>query len=346
MDDRPLGTSGLSVSRLALGTMTYGAQNTRAEAFAQLDYARDQGINFIDTAEMYPSPPREEWQGTTESIIGSWLTKRKTRAKIILAGKVAGPGIMPYIRDGKVRLDRRNIDAAIEASLKRLRTDYIDLYQVHWPDRDTNFFGRLGYTGEATTDGSVPIEETLGALARHVEKGTIRHIGVSNETPWGLGQYLKASERKDLPRIQSIQNPYHLLNRSFEVGLAEISVREQIGLLAYSPLAMGYLTGKYLGGAKPAGARHSLYDFYARYNTPRRDPAVAAYVDFARDHGLDPAQMALAFVLSRPFVTAAIIGATNLQQLQSNIAARDIILNDDIMTGLQEIYLLHQDPCP
>ena len=260
-----LGTTGVQVSRICLGTMTFGEQNTEAEAHAQLDAAFDAGINFIDTAEMYPVPPKAETYGDTERYIGSWLRRSGRRDRVILATKVMGPSEdLRYVRDGSTRLDRRNIEAAIDASLERLGTDYIDLYQLHWPDRRSNFFGKLGYVHDPQDD-PIPLEETLAALGRLVEAGKVRFIGVSNETPWGVMRYLQLAAERGLPRIVSIQNPYNLLNRSFEVGLAEIAHRESVGLLAYSPLGFGVLSGKYLDGQRPEGARLSRFQRFQRY---------------------------------------------------------------------------------
>jgi len=326
--------------------MTWGEQNNEAEAFAQLDYALERGVNLIDTAELYAIPPRAETFGATERIIGRWLHARRCRARVVIASKVCGPtDWCPHIRHGKARLNREQITAACDASLKRLRTDYIDLYQVHWPERKTNYFGRRGYRPEDDADAT-PIEETLDALGRLVEAGKVRCIGVSNETPWGVMRYLWHAERAGLPRIVSIQNPYNLLNRSFEVGLAEIAWRERVPLLAYSPLAFGVLSGKYLHGARPAGARLTLFPQYTRYSGETAQQASAAYVALAREFGLDPAQMALAFVLRQPFVASAIIGATSMTQLRSNLASIDVDLPDALIARLDEIQARFPDPCP
>ncbi|MGQ9659870.1 MAG: NADP(H)-dependent aldo-keto reductase [Thermochromatium sp.] len=346
MQYRRLGRSDIDVSELCLGTMTFGEQNTESEAHAQLDLAFAVGINFIDTAEIYPVPPRAETQGLTETYIGTWLKARRCRDRVILATKVAGPADwLPYLRGGKTRLDRPNIEAAIEGSLKRLQTDYIDLYQLHWPDRQTNFFGRLGY--EPVEDGdSVPLLETLEVLADLVKAGKVRQIGVSNETPWGVMRYLALAERYDLPRMVSIQNPYNLLNRSFEIGLAEIAIREQCGLLAYSPLAFGVLSGKYLNGQRPANARLTLFDRFTRYSNSEAERATAEYVALAELHGLDPAHMALAWVTSRPFVTSTIIGATTLKQLESNISSLDLRLDEAVIAGIESIHTKQPNPAP
>lgn len=336
--------SSLEVSQIALGTMTFGEQNTEQDAFSQLDYALERGVNFIDTAEMYPVPPKAQSQGLTETYIGNWLKQSGKREKVILATKVAGPRSVPYIRDN-MRLDWRNIHQAIDDSLQRLQTDYVDLYQIHWPQRQTNCFGQLNYP-YPDQQQEVTLIETLEALAELVRAGKVRYIGVSNETPWGVMSLLKLAEKHELPRIVSIQNPYNLLNRSFEVGLSEISHFEGVQLLAYSPLAFGCLSGKYLDGAKPTGARCSLYERFVRYFTPQGIAATQAYVSLAREHGLDPAQMALAFVNQRPFVASNIIGATSLTQLKSNIDSLDITLSPELLDGLQAIGIQYSNPCP
>lgn len=338
--------SSLEVSVLGLGTMTYGEQNTEAEAHQQLDYAVAAGINLIDTAEMYPVPPRPETQGLTESYIGSWIKARGNREKIVLASKVAGPsrGNDASIRPGQV-LDRKNIRAALDASLKRLNTDYLDLYQLHWPQRPTNFFGKLGYT--YTEDNSaVTLLETLEALNEQVRAGKIRYIGVSNETPWGVMRYLQLAEKHDLPRIVSIQNPYSLLNRSFEIGLAEISQHEGVELLAYSSLAFGTLSGKYLNGAKPAGARNTLFSRFTRYSSAQSEAAIAEYVALAKKLNLDPSQMALAFVRQQPFVASTLLGATTLEQLKINIDSQDLTLGEDVLNELEAIHKRFTIPAP
>ncbi|CAM3762082.1 NADP(H)-dependent aldo-keto reductase [Rouxiella silvae] len=338
--------SSLEVSVLGLGTMTYGEQNSEAEAHQQLDYALAAGINLIDTAEMYPVPPRPETQGLTESYIGSWIKARGNREKIILASKVAGPsrGNDASIRPGQV-LDRKNIRAALDASLKRLNTDYLDLYQLHWPQRPTNFFGKLGYTYSAD-NSAVTLLETLEALNEQVRAGKIRYIGVSNETPWGVMRYLQLAEKHDLPRIVSIQNPYSLLNRSFEIGLAEISQHEGVELLAYSSLAFGTLSGKYLNGAKPAGARNTLFSRFTRYSSAQSEAAVAEYVGLAKKLNLDPSQMALAFVRQQPFVASTLLGATTLEQLKINIDSQDLTLDEEVINALEAIHKRFTIPAP
>lgn len=345
MEYRNLGNTGLSVSSLCLGTMTFGEQNNEAEAHSQLDYALESGINFIDTAEMYPVPPRKETQGLTEAYIGSWLQKTGRRDEIVLASKVAGPGNgLDYLRNGP-RLTAAQITQAVEDSLRRLKTEVIDLYQVHWPDRNTNFFGTLGYQHDAS-EQATPIKETLVALARLVEEGKIRFIGLSNETPWGAMKYLQLADSLGLPRPASIQNPYNLLNRSFEAGLAEITHRERVGLLAYSPLAFGVLSGKYLNGKQPEGARITLFKRFQRYSAPYVNEIVSKYAHLASQHGMSLAQMALAYVNTRSFLTSNIIGATNLEQLKENIGSADIILSETVLSEIDQIHDAHPYPCP
>ncbi|MGJ3590361.1 NADP(H)-dependent aldo-keto reductase [Stutzerimonas stutzeri] len=346
MEFRPLGRTDLNVSPLCLGTMTWGEQNTEADAFAQIDMAKAAGINFIDTAEMYPVPPRPETYATTEQYIGNYFNSRGDRADWILATKIAGPGNgISHIRNGRPRFNREHIRTALDDSLRRLQTDWIDLYQLHWPERSTNFFGRLGYQ-HLPDDDFTPLEETLAALDDEVRAGRIRHIGISNETPWGAMKYLQLAETHKWPRAVSIQNPYNLLNRSFEVGLAEISMREQCGLLAYSPLAFGMLSGKYENGACPANARLSLFQRFARYNNPQARAACSRYVALAHQHGLEPAQMALAYVTSQPFVTSNIIGATTLQQLESNIGSLDLTLSNEVLAAIDAIHTAQPNPAP
>ena len=347
MDYRPLGRTGLRISALGLGTMTWGEQNSESEAHAQIEQALAAGVNFIDTAEMYPVPPRAETQGRTEAILGSWLARHPSRRdKLIIATKVAGRADwLPWIRDGAPRLTRTQITAALDASLQRLQTDYIDLYQLHWPDRDTNFFGRLGYEHRESADAT-PLLETLATLDDLVQAGKIRHIGLSNETPWGVMRFLELSERLGLARVASIQNPYNLLNRSFEIGLAEIAHREDVPLLAYSPLAFGVLSGKYLDGAQLPAARLSRFERFKRYTNPQAAAAAAAYVKLAQAHGLDPAQMALAYVLSRPFLGAALLGATTSAQLAGNLAAAELRLSGELVDGIEAIHRQHPNPAP
>jgi len=346
MEYRHLGHTDIKVSAICLGTMTFGEQNTEGEAHTQLDYAVEAGVNFIDTAEMYPVPPKGETYGRTEEYIGTWLQKSGHRSRVILASKVAGPARdLTYLRNGKARLDRANIETALDGSLKRLRTDYLDLYQLHWPDRKTNTFGRLGYQHDPA-DEPIPIEETLQVLGDLVRAGKVRHIGLSNETPWGAMRFLHAAKELNLPRAVSVQNPYSLLNRSFEIGMAEIAHREGLGLLAYSPLGFGVLSGKYLGDNQPPGARLTLFDRFQRYRGHRGQLATEAYVSLARSQGLDPAQMALAYVLSRPFVTSVIIGATGLDQLASNLKSLDLSLSPLVLSAIEEIHQHNPNPCP
>lgn len=338
--------SSLEISQLALGTMTFGEQNTLAEAQIQLDYALERGINFIDTAEMYPVPPRPETQGSTESYLGEWLKKTNQRQKIILASKVAGPvrGNDAPIRPQQ-KLDRKNIREALENSLRRLNTDYLDLYQLHWPQRQSNFFGRLGYT-YTDEQTEVTLLETLEALSEQVKAGKIRYIGVSNESAWGVMRYLHLAEKHQLPAIVSIQNPYNLLNRSFEVSLAEISQHEGVELLAYSALGFGTLSGKYLNGQQPEGARNTLFSRFTRYSGLQAQLATQAYVELARQYQLDPAQMALAWVRQQPFVATTILGATSIEQLKSNIDSFDITLNDELLQKIEDIHRRFTYPAP
>lgn len=345
MDYHQLGTSELQVSAICLGTMTYGQQNTESEAHSQLDYATAQGINFIDTAEMYPVPPRAETYTRTETIVGNWLRKQP-RDKIILATKVAGPRrAIEWIRGGPKSLDRSNIRTAIEGSLMRLQTDYIDLYQLHWPERNTPIFGQYQFD-PALEKERVSILEQLEALGELVKEGKIRHIGVSNEQAWGIMEFLRLAKEYDLPRIASIQNCYSLINRGYEFGLTEISYREQVSLLAYSPLAFGHLSGKYLADPKAPGRVTEFQGFAQRYEKPNVQPAVAAYAELARKHGMTPAQLALSFVYRRWFVSSTIIGATSMTQLQENLSAWDKPLSDDIIAEIEAIHLRYMNPAP
>jgi aryl-alcohol dehydrogenase-like predicted oxidoreductase len=352
MRKRELGRTGLKVSSVCLGTMTFGDQTPEADAFAQMDLAVARGVDFFDTAEMYASPPTAETQGETERIVGRWLNARGGRDKIVLATKVAGrTRDMLWIRPeamrdgGQVRVNARQIDYAVEQSLQRLQTDYIDIYQVHWPDRLYRGFGFQVY--KDYPEDFAAFEDTLGALSRHVEKGAVRHVGVSNESPWGVMRYLAAAETRGLPRLVSIQNAYNLVNRRFETGgLAEVALREQVGLLAYSPLAQGQLTGKYLGGAHLPGTRKALYNRMQRYEGPGAEAAIAAYVDTARALGVSPVALALKFVDMRPWVTATIIGASNVKQLDEDLAAFDTVWTDEMEVAVNAIHAAHPDPCP
>jgi len=346
MEYRQLGRSDIKVSLICLGTMMWGEQNSQDEGFQQMDYALDRGVNFWDAAEMYPVPPRAETYGRTEEIIGNWFASRGKRDKVILATKVAGPDKrLGYVRGGDPHLNLDHMTRALEASLKRLKTDYVDLYQLHWTERETNVFGRLGYMPSAQEDGT-PLEETLAALSDLVKSGKVRQVGVSNESAWGTMRYLALSEANHSPRMVSVQNSYNLLNRTFEAGLAEVAIRENCGLLAYSPMGMGVLSGKYVGGAKPADGRLVLYTHWKRYLTPQGVVATEAYVKLAREHGLDPAQMALAFINTRPFTTANIIGARTMAQLKTDIDSIDVKLNKEVLDGIEAIHRQYTYPCP
>jgi aryl-alcohol dehydrogenase-like predicted oxidoreductase len=342
---RPLGRSEISVSEICLGSMTWGEQNSEDEAFRQMDYAVEQGVNFIDTAEMYPVRQSAETYGRTEEIIGNWLAARGKRDDMVIATKVVGPGRFPYIRGGETRHNRTHIVAALEASLRRLKTDYVDLYQLHWPDRATNTFGKLGFS-PVQNEVMTPIEETIEALDEVVKAGKVRCVGLSNENPWGVTKFLSLADAGKGPRVASVQNPYSLLNRSFETRLAEIAIRESCGLLAYAPIAAGTLSGKYLDGKAPKGARLTLWPDNRRYQGPQAEAATRAYVDLATRHGLAPTQMALAFVMSRPFLTSAIIGATTMEQLESQIAAKDVALPDSLLEEIEALHGVYTYPCP
>jgi aryl-alcohol dehydrogenase-like predicted oxidoreductase len=348
MDYRTLGRTNIKVSVIGLGTMTFGEQNTEAEGHEQIDYVLDQGVNLIDTAEMYSVPPRAETYGSTERIIGAWIRKSGKRHKIVLCSKVAGPTHVlkaDYLRGGTNALNRESILAAIDSSLQRLQTDYIDVYQLHWPDRSTNFFGQLGYR-HTENENTVPIEETLDVMTGLVKAGKIRHVGLSNETPWGLHRFLRIAEQRGLARVVSIQNPYSLLNRTFEIGLAEMAIREDVGLLAYSPLAFGVLTGKFLNGARPPESRVVRWSRFARYNGEIAERATASYVAIARQHGLDPAQMALAFVNRQRFLTSNLIGATTMEQLKTNLASAAIQLSEEVVEAIEAAHRTQPNPCP
>ena len=325
------------VSKICLGTMTWGRQNTEQEAHDQMDYADEQGINFFDTAELYPIPPRQEEQGDTERFIGTWFKKTGLRDKIVLASKIAGPAAFTkHIRTDK-SYSKQTIDIAIEKNLKRLQTDYIDLYQLHWPERPTNYFGKRGYNFKRGDLWKENFEEILDALNTHVKKGNIRYVGLSNETPWGTMGFLRASNT-NRPRVRTIQNPYSLLNRTFEVGNAEVCHRENVGLLAYSPLAFGVLSGKYRGGQRPEQARLTLFPHYDRYSSDPCRSAVELYHGLAERNGLTLTQLSLAFVNDRPFVTSNIIGATTLLQLEENIGTARIRLNDEVLEAINSIH--------
>ena len=342
MKYRKLANTNLDVSVISLGTMTYGEQNTESQAHEQLDYSIANGINLIDTAEMYAIPPKEETQGLTEKIIGTWLAKRKDREKIYVATKVAGPG-MEYLRGGS-RLDKKQIFQAVDDSLKRLQTDYIDLYQVHWPERKSNYFGRLGY--EYSDEMGVPIEETLEAMTDLVKSGRVRYIGVSNETPLGTSRYLNIAKEKSMERIVTIQNPYSLLNRIYEVGLAEISKHENVGLLAYSPLGFGKLTGKYINKTEKNSRLGLFGDWFTRYNNEECLRAVEKYLNIADKYNLSLTHLALAFVNTRPFVTSNIIGATTMEQHKENIDSVNIEITETMLEDINQVHSCQPNPAP
>ncbi|MCC2111023.1 MAG: aldo/keto reductase, partial [Hyphomicrobiales bacterium] len=325
-----------------------GQQNTEAEGFEQMDYALERGINLFDTAELYPIPPKAETQGRTDEIIGNWLTSRKCRDKVLIAAKVVGRSSMTWFRDDgqKAELSRAQIFEAVDKALKRLQIDEIDLYQVHWPDRAVSTFGSNPTVYDVAPEPEIAIEVTLDALDDLVKAGKVRHLGVSNESPWGLMRYLQAADRTGISRVVSIQNAYNLLNRTVEVGLAEACTREQVSLLAYSPLGQGYLTGKYRNGAMPAGARKTLFDRLQRYEKPGSAEAIEAYHALAQEFGVDLAQMAIKFVASRPFVASTIIGATSMEQLRADIAAYDLAMTDDLVARINAIHQIHSNPAP
>lgn len=346
MQYKKLGNTDIDVSLICLGTMTYGQQVSEADAHEQLSYGVERGINFIDTAELYPVPPREETHGSTERYIGTWL-KDQPRDKLIVATKVAGPSIaLAYLREEESpRIRPSDIRFAVERSLKYLQTDYIDLYQVHWPDRNANFFGKLGYTHVENEDAR-SLEEALGTMHELVQEGKIRHVGLSNDTPWGTMKALEIADKAGYKRIVSVQNPYNLLNRSYEIGLAEVSIREQCGLLAYSPLAFGMLTGKYRNGAKPESARLTLFAHFQRYTNPLGVEATERYCQLAEASGISPTHLALAYVNSQPFVTSNIITATTMEQLKEDIDSLDVILPAEVLEQLEAIHLQIPNPCP
>lgn len=348
LEYRELGRTGLKVSSICLGTMTWGEQNTEAEGHEQMDYALANGINFFDTAEMYAVPPRPETQGATEKIIGTWFKARKNRDKVILATKIAGRSPMNWLRDDKsgTEQSRKQIFEAVDKSLKRLQTDYIDLYQLHWPDRPIALFGGHGLTYQHVEGPTHPIDEILSALAEVVKAGKVRHIGLSNETPWGTMTFLRHAETKGLPRVQSIQNAYNLVNRTFELGGAEIAMRDRVGLLAYSPLAQGYLSGKYQNGALPKGSRKQLFNRLQRYESPQANAAIESYLAIARKHGLDASQMANQFVTTRPFVTSNIIGATTMEQLKLAVTSHEIKWTEELEKDVNAAHAAQPNPCP
>lgn len=347
MEYRVLGDSDLKVSALCLGTMTWGQQNSEAEGHAQMDCALEAGVNFLDAAEIYPIPPRAETHGATERIIGSWMKARKNRDRLVLATKVAGRSPMTWLRaDGSAtRLVRAQMEEALQGSLKRLQTDYVDLYQLHWPDRPIRLFGGHRAYKYRPSD-STPLEEILQVLADMQQRGLVRHIGLSNETAWGIMRCLHHAHANGCPRIVSVQNAYNLLNRCYEQDNAEIFHEEKVGLLAYSPLAQGYLTGKYQNGALPQGSRKALFQRLQRYETPGSDKAIDRYLAIAQTHGLNPAQMALQFVTTRSFVTSTIIGATSMEQLQIALDSVKLPLSDEVMAAIDAAHAEAPNLCP
>ena len=345
MKFKKLGTTNIDVSLICLGTMTWGTQNTEKDAFEQMDYAVSQGINFFDTAEIYSVPPTSDSYGKTETMIGNWFEKRKYRDKIILASKVAGPGC-DWIRGGGNNFNEKKIGEAIDGSLKRLKTDYIDLYQLHWPERSTNFFGRRDYLFNNKEGNWNSFESILEALEKFIKSGKIRHIGMSNETPYGLSRYLEISKNKGAPRMMSVQNPYNLVNRTYEIGMSEISIREKCGLLVYYPLAAGGLSGKYRNGKMPKDSRMALFKGWERHLNPLAMQAYDKYFKLAKDFNLTMVQLAQSFVNSRPFVTSNIIGATTMDQLKENVKSIDIEFTDEMMDRINEIHNNNPNPSP
>lgn len=336
----------LRVSKICLGTMTWGRQNTQDEAFEQMNYALDQGVNFFDTAELYPIPPKKELYALTEEYIGNWFAQTGNRSKVVLASKIAGPApFSKYIRE--TGFAKQALIEALDGSLKRLQTDYLDLYQLHWPERATNFFGQRGYPDDQEDFWEDNIHQVLETLGNFVKQGKVRHVGLSNETPWGTMRYLEESKvHEHLPRMVTVQNPYSLLNRTYEVGMAEVGIREKIGLLAYSPLGFGVLSGKYLDGIKPRKSRLALFPHYGRYSTENATKATKAYFDLAQKHDLSLTQMALAFVHTRPFLTSTIIGATSMTQLQENINSIEVTLSKEVIEAINQIHESIPNPAP
>ena len=344
MNYKKLGNTDLNVSTICLGTMTWGEQNTQNEAFEQMDYSLDNGVNFWDTAELYAVPPKAETYGYTETIIGDWFEKTKKRKDVILASKVGGPS-RKYMRNGENSFTGKNLENALHGSLKRLKTDYIDLYQLHWPERNVNNFGRLGY--EHKENDWNKFEDVLENLKKFIEEGKIRYVGLSNETPWGVMNYLQLAKDKDLPRMMSIQNPYSLLNRSYEVGLAEVSIRENIGCLSYSPLASGYLTGKYRNKQFPKGSRMERdFDFWTRYRKPNTSEAVEEYYKISQKFDLDMSQMSIKFCEVQDFMTSVIIGATTMEQLKTNVESVKVNLDIEVIKEINNVQKKYPNPCP
>ena len=346
---RKLGTTDLNVSVICLGTMTFGEQNSQKDGFDQMDYALERGVNFFDTAELYAVMPRRETYGKTEEILGNWFQERKNRDKIILASKIASKSDgLEWIREGAETLgfDKKNMNVAIDASLKRLKTDYIDLYQLHWPERQVPKFGQLDFKYDPTDNNWTTIEEVLFNLNELVKDGKVRYVGLSNETPWGMMKFLEVAKQKSLPRMMSIQNVYSLVNRVFDIGHSEVSLKENCGLLAYSPLAGGRLSGKYIGGTNPKNARYTLWPRrFSRHHTERGEKAIDKYVGLANKYGIPPSTFANAFVNDRPFVTSNIIGATTMDQLKENINSIDIQLTDEMHSDIEEVHLTNPNPC-
>lgn len=344
MNYTTLPNTNIKVSKICLGTMTFGEQNSESDAHAQLDYATEQGVNFIDTAEMYPIASREATLGETERYIGTWLKKSGKREDLVIATKIAGPNRgMEYIRK-PLDFSKKSIVDAVELSLKNLQTDYIDLYQMHWPERVMNMFGQRGVS-KIDTQWQENFFEILSIYDGLIKEGKIKHIGVSNENPYGVMKFLNESEKHNLPRIVTIQNPYSLLNRLFEVGLSEICLRESVGLLAYSPLAFSFLTGKHLNGIQP-NSRLGLFPQFTRYSSENCRKASQLYNKLALDNGLTLTQMALAFVKQQEFVSSTIIGATSIKQLQENIAAFEVVLSPEVLAGINKIQAVYPDPAP
>jgi len=345
MNFKKLGNTDLKVSTICLGTMTWGEQNNQKEAFEQMNYALDNGINFFDTAEIYPSPCFEKTYSLTEKIIGNWFGEKKNRKEVILASKIAGPGL-PWVRNGGLNYSEQNIKKALEDSLKRLQTDYIDLYQLHWPERKTNFFGRLNYKHKEEDEWN-DFEKILITLEKFIKQGKIRYIGLSNETSWGLSKFLEISKSKTLPKVMSVQNPYNLLCRTYEIGLAEISIREKSGLLAYSPLAGGFLTGKYRDNNLPENSRQKLFaDYYTRYSKPNASIVIGEYFDISKKFNLNFAQMAIKFCEIQKFVTSVIIGATTMEQLKIDIESVNVNLTEEINKKINDVQIRYPNPCP
>jgi aryl-alcohol dehydrogenase-like predicted oxidoreductase len=348
MNYKKLGSSDLNISTIAMGTMTWGQQNTLEEAFEQMDYAYDKGVNIFDSAELYPVPPAADTQGETSRILGQWVKSKKIRDKVIIADKIVGRSQMNWFRKDRkeTRLNTSQIEFALDRTLKNLDMDFVDLYQVHWPDRPINTFSGLEYK-HIESDDNISIQETLSTLDVLIKKGKIRYIGLSNETAWGTNQFLKIASEKNMSKIISIQNPYNLLNRSFEIGLSEISIRENVGLLAYSPLASGILTGKYFNGKMPEGSRMALFgNRYPRYKTLHAEAAAKKYHEVATKHGLNPCQMAIKFCEVQKFVSSVIIGQTTMEQLKINLDSMSLKLDEEVIKDINDIQIIYSNPCP